>query len=97
MNWIAELNDLSIVAEQEKNISEHIKCDATKPTKLKIINPQIKPCPLCEGRDFVNGKQGRYFCKNCQPGIKGTPVKAGGERLKPNIKGNTPGIVSLSR
>lgn len=59
-----------------------------------MINPQLKPCPICNGRDFVNGKQGGYFCKNCQPGIKGTSIKAGGERFKPTIKGNAPGMVS---
>lgn len=37
----------------------------------------LKACPLCNGRDFIHGKKGGYFCVTCQPGIEGTPVKAG--------------------
>lgn len=46
----------------------------TKPEKLKFL----KPCPLCEGRDFVCTKTGGFFCIQCKPGAIGTPVIAEG-------------------
>jgi len=38
----------------------------------------LRPCPLCNGRNFIFGKNGGFFCPTCQPGIPGTPVEAGG-------------------
>jgi hypothetical protein len=43
----------------------------------------LKPCPLCHGRDFIHGHKGGYFCIICQPSARpGDPVKAGGYRAK---------------
>ena len=44
---------------------------------LQAIEPLLKPCPLCHGRDFIHGTGGGYFCVNCQPGQHGELVKAG--------------------
>lgn len=41
------------------------------------VEPFLKPCPLCHGRDFIHGIRGGYFCVNCQPGQHGELVKAG--------------------
>jgi len=61
------------------------------PANLSIIEPNLKPCPLCKGLNFIHGQNGGYFCINCQPGHKGTSVKAVGKRLETDIKGNATG------
>jgi len=43
---------------------------------LQSVEPLLKPCPLCHGRDFILGIRGGYFCVNCQPGQHGKRVKA---------------------
>lgn len=50
-----------------------------KPEKLKFL----KPCPICQGKAFVHGRNGGFFCSACQPGIKGHPVIARGHRKPP--------------
>ena len=46
------------------------------PEKLKFL----KPCTICQGREFTHRKNGGFFCKTCQPGIDGTQVIATGHR-----------------
>ncbi|HHL33968.1 MAG TPA: hypothetical protein ENJ30_06350 [Desulfobulbaceae bacterium] len=43
---------------------------------LQAVEPLLKPCPLCHGRDFIHGIRGGYFCIVCQPGQHGELVKA---------------------
>ena len=66
-----------------------IHVDRIKNNKAEIIRllqtvpvePRLKPCPLCGGRDFIHGMQGGYFCITCQPNVRpGTPVRAGSVR-----------------
>lgn len=38
----------------------------------------LRPCPLCDGRNFVLGSHGGFFCTGCQPGIPGQPIEAAG-------------------
>lgn len=38
----------------------------------------LRPCLSCGGKDFIYGKDGGFFCLDCQPGAVGVPVKAGG-------------------
>lgn len=67
----------------------------TKPKteKLKFL----KPCPICQGREFTHGKNGGFFCNSCQPGIDGQPVTALGHR-KPLEAGNSlPGVAQQPR
>ena len=71
-----------------------VKSHKTEIIQLLIkppTEPNLKPCPLCKGLDFIHGHNGCYFCINCQPEHKGTSVKAGGKRLDTDIKGNTLG------
>ena len=45
------------------------------------VELNLKLCPLCNGREFIHGNQGGYFCRICQPDVRpGTPIRAGGER-----------------
>jgi len=34
------------------------------------IEPLLKPCPICKGRDFIHGHRGGYFCITCQPNVR---------------------------
>lgn len=53
----------------------------SKPERLSFL----RPCPLCDGKKFVYGNAGGFFCLVCQPGIMGVPVEAGGaDRQKPD-------------
>ena len=43
------------------------------------IIPELKPCCLCGGVDFIHGHKGGFFCCECQPDARpGKRVKAGG-------------------
>jgi len=43
-----------------------------------VVEPTLKPCPLCHGVDFIHGHDGGYFCRICQPDFpSGVPVRAG--------------------
>lgn len=59
-----------------------------RPLKAEIISflmqppveTLLKPCPICQGRDFVHGHKGGFFCIECQPGARpADPVRAGRE------------------
>lgn len=50
------------------------------------VVPEVIPCSICGGRDFIHGNKGGYFCKVCQPGIVGKPVRAGGNRTETEIQ-----------
>ncbi len=51
-----------------------------KPERLKFL----KPCPICEGRQFTHATTGGFFCNTCQPGIVGRPIfAAGNSRQQP--------------
>jgi hypothetical protein len=52
---------------------------AVRPEKLKFL----KPCSICQGREFTHREHGGFFCNNCQPGIEGHPVIAMGHREPP--------------
>lgn len=40
--------------------------------------PNLKPCPICRGHDFIHGYDGGYFCVICQPEVRpGVKVIAG--------------------
>ena len=45
-----------------------------KPERLAFL----QPCPLCEGRQFIHGAGGGFYCVTCQPGQQGQPVEAAG-------------------
>ena len=57
-------------------VGEPARRSASRPEQLKFL----RPCSICGGRDFIHGRDGRFFCTICQPGITGTPVKAAGHR-----------------
>lgn len=43
-----------------------------------VVEPSLKPCPICHGVDFVHGNDGGYFCRICQiDSASGVPVRAG--------------------
>ena len=47
------------------------------------VEPDLKPCPICKGIDFVHGDKGGYYCTVCQPDARsGVFVGAGGNRSK---------------
>lgn len=53
-----------------------------KPERLAFL----QPCPLCEGRQFIHGAGGGFYCVTCQPGQQGQPVEAAGpDRQAPTI------------
>lgn len=53
----------------------------SKPERLSFL----RTCPLCNGKKFIYGNDGGFFCLVCQPGIMGTPVEAGGaDRQQPD-------------
>jgi hypothetical protein len=53
-----------------------------KPERLNFL----QPCPLCDGRQFIHGVGGGFFCETCQPGQQGQPVEAAGpDRQVPTI------------
>lgn len=56
------------------------KTAKTKPDRLSFL----RPCPLCSSRDFIYGNAGGFFCQDCQPGIVGIPVEAGGADRQKN-------------
>lgn len=55
-------------------LSRQRKKPAGKSEKLSFL----RPCPLCEGRDFVLGSNGGFFCTVCLPETSGQPVEATG-------------------
>lgn len=47
------------------------------------VEPLLKPCPICFGREFVHRTAGGYYCTTCQPNAGlGQPVQAGSIRRK---------------
>ena len=61
----------------EKVITDIRRCKKEIIACLQSVEPLLKPCPLCHGRDFIHGIRGGYFCIVCQPGQNGDLVKAG--------------------
>ncbi len=50
------------------------------------VEPVLKPCPICNGLNFIHGHKGGYYCVVCQPDARpGLSVKAGGYRSKKNL------------
>ena len=68
-----------------------VDCSNDNQPALKLIDHQakaeklkfLKPCPLCQGREFTHGKNGGFFCNVCQPDVIGLPVIALGRRVVP--------------
>ncbi len=49
----------------------------------RLIIDWLKPCPLCNGRNFIHGHKGGFFCEVCQPGARpGQAVRAEGKPRK---------------
>ena len=48
--------------------------------KVETLN-FLKPCQICKGSEFIYGKNGGFFCRQCQPGQDGVQVLAGGSAL----------------
>ncbi len=46
-----------------------------KPQPLSFL----RPCPVCQGRDFLHLDAGGFVCQTCQPGFTGIPVEAAGQ------------------
>ena len=98
MNWIAKLSAEPMIGDQKKIAPESTKCGAPKPLKpssaIRVnfarVEAILKPCPLCNGSEFVHGNKGGYFCKDCQPGHEGALIKAGSKRLVTNLKRHVP-------
>ncbi len=69
--------------EEQKAIYDirKVLTDISEKKKEEVIAvqvPNLKPCPLCHGYDFIHGYRGGYFCITCQPGVRpGVKVIAG--------------------
>lgn len=52
-----------------------------------VVIRGLRPCLLCHGRIFIHPKSGGFFCRSCQPGHEGIPVKtyAIRERVRDNF------------
>lgn len=90
--------EISVQAGKIKLIGEEIHIGRLVPFfethKAEIISflnmkesnpviPELRPCPICGGRDFIHGFKGGYFCVECQPDVRpGISVKAGGSVRK---------------
>lgn len=49
----------------------------------------LKPCSLCNGRNFISKQKGGFFCIKCQPNEKGIRVFAAGNRKNTKNESDT--------
>ena len=60
------------------NIVQANKAELVGVLQSGVVEPSLKPCPICHGVDFIHGNDGGYFCRICQPDSpSGVPVRAG--------------------
>ncbi len=69
-------------------IHDTIKCfdklsEVEKSDIVTELIPNLKPCIICNGLDFIHGHHGGYYCKVCQPAVRlGVLVRAGTKRRR---------------